>query len=135
MPKPDYAIYPAVFSRDADDGYYVVTFPDVPDTISQGKTLTDAVKNAPDALGVALPDYSSYPTPTPLRDVQRAFPSDIVSLVGVDLRAARRKRRDSTVRKSVTIPQSLDHAARRAGINFSATLTEALERALEHRQN
>ncbi|MFD1431246.1 type II toxin-antitoxin system HicB family antitoxin [Lacticaseibacillus yichunensis] len=130
MEKPNYLVYPAVFDNVDNEGYYTVTFPDVPDTIAQGATLEEAVKNAPDALAVALPDYKEYPAPTPIVDVQAANPGLLVSLVGVDMLAARRKMRDVTVRKNVTIPQSLDEEARAAGINFSETLTEALEEKL-----
>lgn len=130
MDKPNYLVYPAVFDNRDNDGYYTVTFPDVPDTVSQGKTLEEAVKNAPDALAVALPDYKEYPSPTPLAKVQANNPDVVVSLVGVDMLAARRKVRDVTIRKNVTIPQSLAKEAKAAGINFSETLTEALEAKL-----
>lgn len=130
MAKPNYVIYPAVFDNVDNDGYYTVTFPDIPDTVTQGKTLTEAVKNAPDALAVALPDYPKYPEPTPIDRVQADNPESIVSYVGVDMKKARQRARDVTVRKNVTIPQSLAREAEVQGINFSATLTEALEAKL-----
>ncbi len=130
MEKTNYLVYPAVFDNRSNAGYYTVTFPDVPDTIAQGKTLEEAVRNAPDALAVALPDYAHYPVPTPLNQVQEHNPGLLVSLVGVDMRAARRRVRDVTIRKNVTIPQSLAAEAKAAGINFSETLTEALEAKL-----
>lgn len=34
--KLDYLFYPAIFDNRDNDGYYTVTFPDVPDTIAQG---------------------------------------------------------------------------------------------------
>ena len=71
MKKADYVLYPAIFDNRDNDGSYTVTFPDVPDTVTDGETLTEAFKNAPDALAVALPDYKKYPTPTPIEQVQK----------------------------------------------------------------
>lgn len=65
---------------------------------------------------MALSDYAVYPVATPLATVQAANPGVLVSLVGVDMKAARRKMRDVTVRKNVTIPFSLAQAARRRGL-------------------
>lgn len=126
MAKPDYVVYPAIFDNEDNNGYYTVTFPDILDTATDGKTLDEAVKNAPDAIAVALPDYDPYPTPTDIAKVQAANPNKIVSLVGVDMKRAR----DATVRKNVTVPLSLANAAKEQGINFSETLTEALEEKL-----
>ena len=47
------------------------------------------------------------------------------------MKLARRRARDVTVRKNVTIPISLAEEASAKDINFSATLTEALEEKLQ----
>ncbi|WP_125572490.1 type II toxin-antitoxin system HicB family antitoxin [Lacticaseibacillus songhuajiangensis] len=130
MKKPNYLVYPAVFDNVDNDGFYTVTFPDVPDTVSQGETLEEAVQNAPDALAVALPDYASYPKPTPLEQVRANNPGLLVSLVGVDMHDARREISEAIVHENVTIPKSLAEEAKVTGINFSETLTEALEAKL-----
>lgn len=75
--------YPAIFDSEDNDGYVTVTFPDVPDTVTDGKTLAEAMRNASDALAVALPDYHPYPTPTTLAQVQAAYPNKIVKLIEV----------------------------------------------------
>lgn len=123
-------VYPAVFDNIDNDGYYSVTFPDIPDTSTYGSTLAEAIKRAPDAIAVALPDYNPYPLPSDLVTIQRANPGKIVSLVVVDLKTIRQRAHDTTIRKNVTIPQSLAIKAKKAGINFSATLTAALEAKL-----
>ena len=46
-------VYPALF-RPEPDGGYVVTFPDVPEAITQGDDLGDAKASASEALGLAL---------------------------------------------------------------------------------
>lgn len=131
MALPDYVVYPAIFDYRDDDGTYTVTFPDVPDTVTQGATMTDAFKSAPDALAIALIDRRRYPQATDMKVVQADHPEAVVSLVGVDMRRARRRADNRTIRKNVTVPMDLAELAKKRGINFSRTLTEALELKLE----
>jgi antitoxin HicB len=49
-------VYPARFEHDPDGGF-VVTFPDVPEAITQGEGLADARQSAAEALGLALRGY------------------------------------------------------------------------------
>ena len=49
--------YPAVFEPGDGEGVLVVTFPDVPEAITEGHGLDDARNMAADALGVALLAY------------------------------------------------------------------------------
>ncbi|MBX3578503.1 MAG: type II toxin-antitoxin system HicB family antitoxin [Rhizobiaceae bacterium] len=48
--------YPGQFDRDPDGGY-LVTFPDVPEALTQGDDLPDAKRSAAEALGLALRGY------------------------------------------------------------------------------
>ncbi|WP_225418403.1 type II toxin-antitoxin system HicB family antitoxin [Lacticaseibacillus daqingensis] len=80
-------MYPAVFDNADNDGQYTVTFPDVPDTVSQGATLEEALTAAPNALAVALPDYVEYPTPSSFEEVKTANPGLIVQMVSVTVPA------------------------------------------------
>ena len=48
--------YPAFFAP-AEEGGFVVTFPDVPEAITQGEDLADAIAMAKDALETALSFY------------------------------------------------------------------------------
>ncbi len=48
--------YPVVLSA-ADEGGFVVTFPDVPEAITQGDDRAEALSNARDALETALEIY------------------------------------------------------------------------------
>ncbi|KRL72000.1 type II toxin-antitoxin system HicB family antitoxin [Lentilactobacillus parakefiri] len=127
MKNPDYVVYPAIFDHIDNDGYYTVTFPDIPDTVSQGHSLADAMKEAPDAIAVALPDYAIYPTPSDVKKVQAEHSKAIVSLVGVNMKEKLKQMKKRTVHKNVTIPVALADAAKEQGINFSEVLTEALE--------
>lgn len=87
MKKPNIVSYPAIFNNQNNDGYYTVTFPDIPDTISQGKTLEEAIHEAPDAIAVALPDYEEYPHPSDIQRIQAKNPDKIVRMVSVNMNA------------------------------------------------
>lgn len=56
--------FPANFEP-ADEGGYVITFPDVPEAITQAETLEDAYDKAAGALGVALESYAEFGKSTP----------------------------------------------------------------------
>src|ERR1019366_1853798 len=50
--------YPAKFTRDRRAGGFVVTFPDVPEAITQGDTIEEAMAMASEALELALTFYT-----------------------------------------------------------------------------
>jgi antitoxin HicB len=49
--------YPARFIRDKESGGFVVTFPDVPEAITEGESLEEAMRMAEEALELALTFY------------------------------------------------------------------------------
>ncbi|HFZ7037662.1 TPA: type II toxin-antitoxin system HicB family antitoxin, partial [Streptococcus agalactiae] len=49
-------VYPAIFTQDSD--YIMVTFPDVPEAITQGEDFQEAYEMAVEVLGFALEDYT-----------------------------------------------------------------------------
>jgi antitoxin HicB len=63
--------YPAKFTKDKKDGGFVVTFPDVPEAITQGDTIEEAAAMAAEALELALTFYTEkwadIPAPGELR--------------------------------------------------------------------
>lgn len=80
-------VYPAVLTPDKQDGGFVVTFPDVPEAITQGEDVPDALQQAADCLEEAivgrirrracLPEASPgglnhYPIPLPAQTAAKA---------------------------------------------------------------
>ncbi len=80
-------VYPAVLTPDDQDGGFVVTFPDVPEAITQGGDVSDALQQAADCLEEAiagrirrqacLPEVSPerpncYPVPLPAQTAAKA---------------------------------------------------------------
>ena len=64
--------YAATLTPDEEDGGFVVTFRDVPEAITQGGTLDQALFNAADALTVALDGYVEAGWAFPKRSSTRA---------------------------------------------------------------
>ena len=63
--------YPAKFTRDRLAGGFVVTFPDVPEAITQGDSLEESLEMASEALELALTFYIEkwidLPKPGPMK--------------------------------------------------------------------
>jgi antitoxin HicB len=49
--------YPVVLTPDKEDGGFVVTFPDIPEAITQGETVDGALAMAAEALESAMEFY------------------------------------------------------------------------------
>lgn len=58
-------IYPATLTADEDDGGFVVSFRDVPEALTQGDTVAEALDNAVDALDEAVAGYILAGEPLP----------------------------------------------------------------------
>lgn len=67
--------YPVKLTEDKDDGGYVVTCRDLPEAITQGDTVEEALSEAADALEEAIAgrieDRLEIPAPTPARRGER----------------------------------------------------------------
>lgn len=70
--------YPVDLTPDADDGGFVVTFPDVPEAITQGDDVPGALAEAADALEEAIAGRirsgDEIPTPRAPADGQSVVP-------------------------------------------------------------
>lgn len=70
--------YRALLEKGERDGVVVVSFPDVPEAITEGSGEADALREAEDALGVALLSYPLRGLPLP-KPRTRAGPSITVA--------------------------------------------------------
>jgi len=72
----DQLVYPATLTPDAQDGGFVVTFVDVPEAITQGDDVPEALHQAADCLEEALAGRirrrDDIPEPSPIRAGQYA---------------------------------------------------------------
>jgi predicted RNase H-like HicB family nuclease len=138
--------YPLIIAE-VDDGTdipYLVYAPDF-DRMTQGENLVDALEMGADlieSLGIENEDNGwPLPAPSALSDIDvsswvAANSSDgtvrdaFTTLVAVDFERYRRRTRNASVRRNVSLPAWLDDEAAQAGINVSALLKEALQREL-----
>jgi predicted RNase H-like HicB family nuclease len=124
-------VYPIVLTAEKE-GVYSVHVPDF-NCDTQGNDLADAIYMAEDAIslmGVVMQDERKVvPEPSNINFV-KAKKDDIKTLVTVDFDKYRKKTEKKVIKKTLTIPSWLNVKAEKAGINFSATLQEALKEKL-----
>lgn len=123
--------YPAILDdKDNEKGQYTVTFPDVPGAITDGEGIAQALINGADALGLVLYGEKEFPKASDIEDIRKNNPKAIVNYIAVDLDEIKKHVVLPTVKKNTTLPGELAKKAEEAGINFSQTLKEALEKKL-----
>ncbi|HEV8713704.1 MAG TPA: type II toxin-antitoxin system HicB family antitoxin [Candidatus Binatia bacterium] len=71
-------VYPATLTPDAKDGGFVVTFIDVPEAVTQGENVEDALREAADCLEEAIANRMvmglPLPPPSPVKKRQYTVP-------------------------------------------------------------
>lgn len=79
-------VYPVVIEQD-EDGRYLGRAIDVPEAITDGETLEEALRNMSDALGSALAGYSleHRALPTPSRARAESWPVPVAPLIAAKL--------------------------------------------------
>lgn len=120
--------YPALFHR-AEEGGFWISFPDLPECLTQGETMAEAYEMAVDALGLALTsrEDENMPIPSASDPSQIAVTSDsFLVVIEFDMLAYKKRTDSHAVKKTLSIPAWLNEMAIGAGINFSQVLQEAL---------
>ncbi len=120
--------YPALFHK-AEEGGFWITFPDLPECITEGDDMQEAYEMASDALGLAIVsrEESNEPLPTPSElDAIPSEPDAFCVVVEFDLLSYQRKHNSRAVKKTLSIPEWLNQAAIEMNINFSQVLQDAL---------
>lgn len=119
--------YPAVFHKTEDGGFWV-SFPDIPECLTQGDDMQQAYEMAVEALGLSLTtmeeDGEEIPTATEPDGIDAK--DGFLVVVEFDMAEYRRKHCSRAVKKTLSIPEWLNEAAMRQNINFSQVLQEAL---------
>lgn len=130
--------YPTVFTRE-EDGTVLIEVPDL-EVLTEGKDYPDAIRMARDAIGlkgITLED-EGIPVPDASDPEKIDFSAltfgnkgnSIITLVDIDFGEYRRNIDKRAVRKNVTIPAWLDFEAKKARLNLSRVLQEALKERL-----
>ena len=126
-------MYPVIFTQTND--CVLVEVPDL-NILTEGKNMEDAIEMARDAICVTIvsmeDNQEAIPTPTKMSkvDVIHSTFSELgesfSSLVDADVDEYRKKIETKPVRRNVSLPSWLNHAADISGINVSKVLQEAL---------
>ena len=135
--------FPVTLTPDEDDGGFVVTFPDIPEAITQGETEEEALKMAQEALETALEFYfeDKRPVPTPSKvrrgqaviELPASLSAKILLLnemLAQNVRPAELARRLDTTPQEVNRLTNLRHTTRIDGIDAAL---RALGKSLELR--
>lgn len=124
----DRLFYPAIFHK-AEEGGFWVTFPDIPECMTQGDDMQQAYEMAIDALGLSITTMEDSKEEIPKAsspDTVEVEENCFLMVVEFDLMEYRRKNCSRAVKKTLSIPEWLNEAAVKQGINFSQVLQEAL---------
>ena len=119
--------YPAIFHA-AEEGGFWVTFPDLPECMTEGDNMEQAYEMAVEALGLALScrEKESQPIPAASLPNQIVIDGGILVVVEFDMLEYKKKHNAKAVKKTLSIPEWLNEAAIKQNINFSQVLQEAL---------
>ena len=120
--------YPAIFHV-AEEGGFWITFPDLPECVTQGDNMQEAYEMAVDALGLALvsreQEKLEIPTASELSNIS-VEKDEYCVIIAFDMLAYKKRTNSKAVKKTLSIPEWLNEAATAAGVNFSQVLQEAL---------
>lgn len=123
--------YPAVFHKE-DDGYSV-WISDIEGCVSGGDTLSEAVENIKQALGLYYEESRinsfNFPQASSPEDIKHED-GEFIMMVEFDTIEYLKKHSSKAVKKTLSIPAWLNTAAEQNNVNFSAVLQEALVKQL-----
>lgn len=128
--------YPTFIAMSGKD--FLVYVPDM-DIYTEGKSLTDAIDMARDAIGLKgidleddkkeIPDASDYEhaLAKAKEDTEDFdYTRGMLTMVDVDFTEYRKRMNNKMVRRNVTLPNWLNIEAEKANLNVSGVLQEAL---------
>ncbi len=125
--------YPAIFHK-AEEGGFWITFPDLPECMTQGNDMQQAYEMAVDALGLAITsreeDKQEIPVPSEPCTIT-ASDDEFCVVVEFDMLAYKKRTGSKAVKKTLSIPEWLNEEALSLGINFSQVLQEALMQKID----
>ena len=119
--------YPAIFHK-AEEGGFWISFPDIPECLTEGDDMQQAYEMAVEALGLALvnrkEEKEEIPVPSEIDRIQGE--DGTLVIVEFDMQEYLRKHNAKAVKKTLSIPEWLNEEATAMGVNFSQVLQEAL---------
>ena len=128
-------IYTAIFTpRENDPGYYAEV-PDLPECITTGKDIADAIFQITDTISawlVAAEDKGVEIIPPTPQNKLHINSNTICSLITADTMEYRARTDNHSVRKNVSLPCWMVNLADKRRINCSKVLQDALRRLFDN---
>lgn len=120
--------YPVLITK--TDCSVSVCVPDFDITV-QGKNESEAVQRAQDVVSLWATRLSNYPEASEIALTEaRTADNSTVSEIEIDIAPYRNRPETQLTTRSFSLPRWLDEEAKRAKLNFSSVLREALKREL-----
>lgn len=128
--------YPAIFHL-ADEGGFWISFPDIPECLTEGDDWEQAYDMATDALGLAITSrlQNNENVPLPSSPDTVLIDDGFLVIVGFDMIAYKKRTNSKSIKKTLTIPEWLNEEALSVNINFSQVLQDALIKEIESKYN
>lgn len=120
--------YPALFHK-AEEGGFWISFPDIPECLTQGDDMRQAYEMAVDTLGLALTYREKEQPPFPASSDPTTItlePDSFLVVIEFDMLAYIKRTNSRAVKNTLSIPEWLNEAAITMDLNFSQILQEAL---------
>lgn len=127
--------YPAVFHK-AEEGGFWISFPDIPECLTQGEDMSEAYEMAVEALGLAITSREEEHQLIPAASDPSSLsldPDSFLAVIEFDMLAYKKRTNSRAVKKTLSIPEWLNEAAIDMGLNFSQVLQEALMERIQMR--
>lgn len=123
--------YPAIFHY-AEEGGFWISFPDIPECLTEGDNMAEAYRMAVEALNLAISDrlQNNELLPVPSSPDHISVSDGIIVIVSYDIGVYNKKFKAKAVKKTLTIPEWLNDEAIEHNINFSQVLQDALKQQL-----
>ena len=135
--------FPVILTPDESDGGFVVTFPDIPEALTQGETREEALEMAQEALATALEFYFEDKRPVPVPSKAKRgqdvieLPASLAAkilllneMLAQNIRPVELARRLNTTPQKINRLTNLRHTTRIDGIDAAL---RALGKSLEMR--
>ncbi len=128
-----YYYYPAIFTKETRG--YSVTFYDISEIDTEGDSLETAILMAQDALGLYIMDTIEEGNKIPNRTEEiekiKLNKNQILVMIKLDFVEYNKRTNNTSIKKTLSIPNWLNILAEKENINFSQVLQEALKEKLK----
>lgn len=127
-------IYPACFYPFSKGNGYTVVVPDLPGCVTEWSSLEEAIQMGIDvACGwilTSIEDGEELPKPSNLKNIELEYDNGFVNYLVLNIDEYAKSYGNTSIKKTLSIPNWLNTLAEKQNINFSQVLQTALKQKL-----